>query len=142
MLKNLFVLSLLFVVAACSTHQTGKTDYWQRSQSHSALYLQGPQAQQTLEENIATCVAEIEELVRLGAVRNALPEDAPNKSNPYEIPRADADAFWNVPQRYGHKFVDHSNYHDFDSCMRYKGWARVAYNDCLLYTSPSPRDRG
>ncbi len=129
MLKKLSILSLLFVITACGATQSAKTDFWQRSASHSALYLQGPQAQQILEENIATCVAEIEELVRLGAVRTALPENARNTNNPYETPRSDANAFWNVPQRFGHKFVDHSNYHDFDSCMRYNGWTRVAYND-------------
>lgn len=105
-----------------------KIDYWQKTDSASALYLQGTKAQQTLEEDIATCVAEIEELVRLGATRAKLPEGVEDR-NPYDIPMSDRNAYWNVPKRFGAKYVDHAQYHDFDSCMRYKGWERVAFNN-------------
>ena len=31
---------------------------------------------------------------------------------------------------------------DEDACVRVFGMARARDEDCLLYTSPSPRDRG
>ncbi len=105
-----------------------KADYWQRIDTNSAIYLHGPKAQQTLEEDMASCVAQVQELIRLNAVRKSLPEDK-DGNNPYKIPDSDKDAYWNVPSRYGHKYVDHKDFHDFDSCMKFKGWQRVAFND-------------
>lgn len=118
----------VLLVAACGYHPSlSDAQYWQRAETHSALYMQGAKAQQALEEDIAACVKEIEELVRLGAVRHELPAGESNE-RAYSIPVGQRDAYWNVPQRFGYRYVDHSQYHDFDSCMRFKGWKRVAYN--------------
>lgn len=129
-LQTVLLLGLMTAsVAACSyVPSMKKADYWQRIDTNSAIYLHGPKAQQTLEEDIATCVSQIQELVRLNAVRKKLPEGVED-TNAYKIPDSDKDAYWNVPQRYGYKFVDHKDYHDFDSCMKYRGWQRVAFND-------------
>lgn len=128
-LKTVILLGLLTSsVAACSyVPSKKKADYWQRIDTNSAIYLHGPKAQQTLEEDIASCVSQVQELIRLNAVRATLPEGA--ERNPYKIPSSDSDSYWNVPQRYGHKYVDHKDFHDFDSCMKHKGWQRVAFSD-------------
>lgn len=120
------VLMLVLAVAVSACAQKRQTYYWQKKETHSALYLQGPKAQQQLEEDIARCVAEIHELVRQGAVRKTLPEDVSRKGDSI-IAKESRDAYWNVPQRYGARYVDHSDYHDFDSCMDYRGWVRVKY---------------
>lgn len=131
-MNKLSILSLSLVLiaglTACSPYYAKKkANYWQRVDARSALYMQGAKAQQSLEQDMASCVVEIEELVRLGAVRKSLPEG--EDQGAYDIPEQKTDPYWNVPQRFGHRYVDHSQYHDFDSCMRYKGWRRVSYND-------------
>ena len=135
MVKNIFqirsILCICVVVllAGCTYNPyTGTGQYWQRIDTRSALYLQGAKAQQALEEDISRCVTEIEELVRLGAVRKTIPEGQPDMSA-YKLNAGSVDAYWNVPQRFGYRYVDHSEYHDFDSCMRHKGWKRVSYTD-------------
>ncbi len=128
-MKKFLVLSLsLVALASCTGYidRSQHANYWQRSDARSALYMQGARAQQTLEQDMARCVVEIEELVRLGATRKTLPEGF--DEGVYTMPSEDVDAYWNVPQRFGHKYVDHTQYYDFDSCMRYKGWRRVSYN--------------
>ncbi|MBK67181.1 MAG: hypothetical protein CMP22_03515 [Rickettsiales bacterium] len=125
---SVLLISTLALGACTYTPNAGGPKYWQRIDTHSALYLQGAKAQQTLEEDMSRCVTEIEELVRLGAVRKKLPEGQDSMSE-YKIDAGSSDVYWNVPMRYGYRYVDHSQYHDFDSCMRYRGWKRVAFND-------------
>lgn len=98
--------------------------YWQRVSASSQLYVQGPKAQQLLNRNIAHCVVELRELERLGAVRDAIPEYVDG------IVLDDVEARlagWDSPERDKELFAEHSDYIDFEGCMRAKGWERVKY---------------
>lgn len=100
--------------------------YWQRVEDNSALYMTGPKAQQQLEENIAGCVREIDELVQLDAVRRVTPPDT--HSEYHRALDASGDlSYYDSPSHLGQKKVAHSDYHDFEGCMRSKGWERVKY---------------
>jgi hypothetical protein len=127
--KQMIILSALsfafiFVLGACThapKHDPKKAaDYWQRSDTTSALYTRGPKAQHMLHQDIASCVAEVRELIRLGSIREVTPPDSlaltgQMKSN------------WDSPYRDGPMYTEYLDYHDFETCMQYKGWARVDY---------------
>jgi len=100
--------------------------YWQRVEDNSALYLTGPKAQQELHENIALCVHEIDEMVELDALRGTMPPDTHSEYGRALNASGDL-AYYDTPTRYSDKKVAHSDFHDFESCMRYKGWERVVY---------------
>lgn len=125
--RTLAIGTVCLLSAACTMPPKPQAEaYWQRVESHSALYLTGPKAQQTLEMDIAGCVREIDELVEVGALRETLPparnyayHDALNKSGHLD--------YWDEPTRLGPQHVDHADYHDFETCMRSKGWERVQY---------------
>lgn len=128
MKKLLPVLLVFAFVVACGRPPLDVAHYWQKSETHSALYLKGEKAQQALEVDISRCVTEIEELVRLGAVKTTITENEEERVTPFDVPVNHRNVYWNVPQRFGYQYVDHPDYHDFDSCMRHKGWKRVAFN--------------
>ena len=115
----------LSALAACQYPQTPEaTAYWQRVETHSALYLTGPKVQQQLEQDIATCTNEVRELVRLRALRETTP---PNTHHPYHKALEESGdlAAFETPEHQRDLHVDHSDYYDFESCMRSKGWERV-----------------
>jgi len=124
MKKLLYTLPLLVTVMACeSTHHTksGTNDqYWQRSDLTSALYLRGPKAQHQLHKDISSCVSEVKELSRLGTIRDANPpggiEMNTNLADRWQSPRGD-----------GPLYTEFRDFHDFESCMTYKGWERTHY---------------
>jgi len=97
-----------------------RADYWQRDDGVSALYLTGPKAQHQLNMDIAACVAEVKELVRLGSIRRA----EPPKDLALEpgLKRG-----WASPTRDGPLFTEYTEFQDFDGCMSSKGWDRVDY---------------
>lgn len=97
-----------------------RADYWQRSDSVSALYLTGPKAQHQLNKDIAACVAEVKELVRLGSIRQATPPAGVAMEPGLR-------AGWNGPTRDGPLYTEYTDFQDFDGCMKYKGWDRVNY---------------
>lgn len=98
--------------------QTG--DYWQRNESVSAQYLTGPKAQHQLNSDIASCVAEVRELVRLGSIRGAQPpRDLANETN---LNRA-----WAAPHRDGPLYTEYTDFQDFEGCMVSKGWERTDF---------------
>jgi hypothetical protein len=99
--------------------------YWQRANATSALYLRGPKAQQTLHKDIADCVTEIDELERLGPLREAIPADTQNGKVPDPNSADGRLRRWDTPKRDGHLYSEHFNYVDFEGCMNYKGWERV-----------------
>jgi hypothetical protein len=118
----------LLTLSACGTPQgniVDKGQYWQRSSVSDAAYQQGPKAQQMLNNDIASCVAELRELERLGQLRNAIPAN----------PRTDrvlssdeqALAAWDEPERVKYLLGEHGEYHDFETCMIAKGWERVKH---------------
>ncbi len=121
------LLSSVVMFSACSSmdREVGHA-YWQRVDSESALYLQGPKAQQMLEENIVMCVREIDELIKLEALRETTPPDTHTDYNKALQDSGDLD-YYDTPTMLGAKKVAHSDYHDFESCMRNQGWERVRY---------------
>lgn len=95
-------------------------DYWQRSDSVSQLYMTGPKAQHQLNIDIASCVAQVKELVRLGSISRATP--------PSGIAMApDLREGWTSPTRDGPLYIEYTNFQDFDGCMRHQGWERVNF---------------
>ena len=102
--------------------------YWQRVDSSSALYLQGPKAQQKLNSAIAGCVAQLRELERLGAIHNALPGDTyEDGSVPDPDTPAGTLAQYDTPRREGALRAENLDFHDFETCMTYYGWERVEH---------------
>ncbi len=128
--KFVLPLSLASLVAAsaCSPVNIDDAKYWQRKNASSSLYLQGPKAQQMLHQNIAGCVNEIKELEKLGEIRQAIPANY-NSGNQLDQRTASQQELdqWDSPARDGYLYAEHSDYHDFETCMDYKGWERVEY---------------
>jgi hypothetical protein len=113
------------VVSACTTYNSPtdvamQGDYWQRTSSSSALYLKGPKAQHQLNKDIASCVSEVRELSRLGSIRDATPPDNIAMTGSMK-------SYWDTPRRDGPLHTEYLEFHDFESCMTYHGWQRVAY---------------
>lgn len=102
--------------------------FWQRNSASSALYLQGPKAQQMLHQDMASCVVEIRELENLGEIRRAIPANY-NSGNTIEHRTASQEELdqWDSPNRDGYLYNEHLDYHDFETCMDAKGWERVEY---------------
>lgn len=96
--------------------------YWQRITSSDAIYTRGPKAQQMLNQDIARCVREVNELERLGA----LPEVIPADENPANKSETKLDRY-DTPERDGALYREMLDYHDFETCMYSKGWERVRY---------------
>lgn len=124
-LALLLSFSTLAVAACAVPPKLEDAQYWQRKSATSALYLRGPKAQQTLHKDIATCVTEIDELERLGPLREVLPADT--KDGKVRDPNSPEGkmAKWDTPKRDGYLYSEHFNYTDFEGCMDYKGWERV-----------------
>lgn len=112
----------VLTLGACSTDpQTvdlSNAHYWQRAETSSAVWQRGPKAQQNLHRDISRCVAEIRELQRLGAIRAQIPADP---QNPGPLGK------WETPERDGYLYAEHSDYHDFETCMQHAGWERVEH---------------
>lgn len=117
MKKQLIISLSVLTITACSGPKFDDAQYWQRADTTSSLYMQGPKAQQTLHQNIAACTADINELKRLGSLRKAIPADDPD----------DHLNEWDTPERDGFKFADHLDYTDFETCMHHHGWQRVEH---------------
>lgn len=118
----------LLALNACAANK--EYHYWQKSDPTSAIYLNGPKAQQMLEEDIATCVHEIIELDKLQAVRDGKGQPAALANNFSQ--KAEAESLsklpgYDVPEYIRALRVEHRNFQDFDGCMRYNGWTRVKY---------------
>jgi hypothetical protein len=121
----LLAISGVAVLAGCSMPPTGMA-YWQRVEADSSLWMHGPKAQQELDQNIAACVREVDELVEIGALRQTTPPDT--HSEYHRALDASGDlAYYDTPTRYGSHHVSHTDFHDFESCMRTKGWERTNF---------------
>ena len=124
-MKKFIALSLsLLTLAACeSTKQTSPKDnaaFWQRSEMTSALYLRGPKAQHQLHMDIASCVSEVKELSRLGTIRDANPPAGIEMN-------VGLAKNWQSPKGNGPLYTEYRDFHDFESCMNFKGWERTNY---------------
>lgn len=125
----LLSISAALILAGCSgvpvaTSKFDDSQYWQRTSASDSIYLQGPKAQQMLHRDISRCVVELRELERLGSIRNAIPTDFQGR---VLDPDQKAIEDWDTPERDGHLFAEHSDYHDFESCMKHAGWERIKY---------------
>ena len=122
----LLSLPVVALLAACQVPaKLEDAQYWQRKNATSALYLRGPKAQQTLHQDIATCVNEISELERVGPLREIIPADTQNGKVPDPNSADGRLRNWDSPKRDGYLYAEHFNYTDFEGCMDYKGWERV-----------------
>lgn len=121
-------LSLLSLsLAGCADNER---HYWQKTDPNAAIYLTGVKAQQTLEQDISECVHLVIELTKLSDVRGQVPAyvqslgDFDQRQATDEMSRL---PLWDVPEYIRDLRVDHSEFHDFDGCMAWKGWTRVRY---------------
>lgn len=116
----------IVAITACSPLPPIGQAYWQRVEDNSALYMTGPKAQQQLDEHIASCVRVVDELVELNALRGVLPPDTHSDYRRALNASGDLD-YYDTPTRYGVKKVAHTDFNDFEGCMRSKGWERVKF---------------
>lgn len=129
MKRSRFILGFaaLLTLSACGTAKVAGDvggQFWQRTASSDSLYMRGPKAQQILNRDISRCVVELRELERLGTLKNAIPTDLTGHVlTQDELEVAD----WDSPERDKHLFAEHSDYHDFETCMGSKGWERVEH---------------
>lgn len=77
-----------------------------------------------LNRDISRCVFELRELERLGVIKNAIPTDFQGR---VADPDQAALQEWDTPERDRHLFTEHSEYTDFEGCMKAKGWERVEH---------------
>lgn len=129
-----FLLSgvMALTLAACDTiprnMELNNAHFWQRAETSSAIYQRGPKAQQMLHRDIARCTTSVRELKRLGTIRGATPADA-DRGGAVPDPNTSAGrlASWDTPSRDGYLLTEHTDYHDFETCMMTAGWERVEY---------------
>lgn len=117
----------VLALAACAVpgppvHQA----YWQRVEDTSALWMKGPKAQQQLDQDIARCVREVDEMVELDALRETTPPDTHGEYHSALKASGDLD-YYDTPTRLGDHKVAHTDFHDFESCMRTQGWERTKF---------------
>ena len=126
MIRYALILMMALSVAACTPGRsldeasTHSSDYWQRSEAVESLYLNGPKAQHQLNKDIAACVAEVKELVRLGSIREARPPQGVATNQAMR-------QGWNSVTRDGPLYTEYTDFQDFEGCMAHKGWQRTHY---------------
>ena len=129
----LLTFACLPALAACGSLDARSNlvnaQYWERANASSAIYLDGPKSQQMLQRDIAFCVSSVRELERLGAVKKAIPGDVeqPNLTIPDPGTPQGALEAEETPRRDHYLYEEYYDYHDFESCMKNKGWQRVQY---------------
>lgn len=128
--RQFIAIACLFGTAACAvpTKVQKEAKYWQRIDTTSQIYLRGPKAQHTLNHDIANCVVEVKELIRLGSIREAMPPDTlSHNSRSDGAPSYSYVAGYDTPQYDGANYAAYYDYADFEGCMHTKGWQRVQY---------------
>ena len=128
LLIGLSMVALTGALTACISQK--EYHYWQKTDPNTALYLTGVKAQQMLEQDIASCVHQIIELSKLADVRGRVP-GVYSPTGSYDQVDAKEDMsrlpYWDIPEYIRDLRVDHTDFHDFDGCMAWKGWERVKY---------------
>ena len=123
-MKKILALTLVTLTAACAqTQHTSVEDnaaFWERTDNVSALYMRGPKAQHQLHKDISSCVSEVKELSRLGTIRNANPP----RGIEANVGLAEN---WQSPKGDGPLHTEFRDFHDFETCMNFKGWNRTNY---------------
>lgn len=126
MKKLICALLVVTALSACSADRLDKSNnYWQRSNTQSALYMTGPKAQHKLHQDIASCVAQLQELQRLGSLRDAVPPNTANNQVPDYNPSNSKVATNDSPNRDGPLYAEYYDFTDFEGCMRENGWERA-----------------
>lgn len=116
-----------FGLVACAPLDKKQEDgaqYWARVSSSSAAYLDGPKAQQMLQRDIGHCVAELQELERIGVVKEAIPTSSNGRTLDPDKQKIED---FEVPDRDGYLLMEHRGYDDMENCMIAKGWERRKY---------------
>jgi myosin-crossreactive antigen len=125
----------LIALSACGTGMNKEIEdngrYWARKDTTDAIYQQGPKAQQMLFQDIANCTSSINELQRLGAIREAVPAETFDSNGNVIDPNSPKGrlAKWDSPKREGYMRTEYYDYSDFEGCMDFKGWERTKYNN-------------
>lgn len=103
--------------------------YWQRIDTTDAIYQRGPKAQQMLFQDQANCTATLNEMQRLGAIRNSVPGETFDKDYSHVDPDGPQGRMANYesPARNGYLRLENYDFHDFETCMTHKGWERTKY---------------
>jgi hypothetical protein len=114
----------VLTLAACANKEF---HYWQKTDPSDALYLKGVKAQQMLEQDISVCVHSVIELTKLADVRTGTTAQMYGKDQKQITDEMERLPAWDVPEYIRDLRVDHTDFHDFDGCMNYKGWERVKY---------------
>lgn len=135
--NSLLLLSAFSILSltACGTGMNKELEenarYWQRKDTTDAIYQQGPKAQQMLFQDISRCTSDINELQRLGALRNAVPPETFDQNGNIIDPNSPRGrmADWDSPSRDGYMRTEYYDYTDFEGCMDFKGWERVKYSN-------------
>lgn len=123
MKKYILTLALIPALVACSTEpDLRKSQYWERASVSETVYMRGAKSQQMLNRDIARCVTQLRELERLGQLKNAIPPDRYDElTSTAQLERLE----WDTPEREGALFSEHTDFHNFDGCMKAKGWRRT-----------------
>lgn len=114
MKRSFLFFSILVCVTALSACSSLQKTYWRRIDSESAMYLTGPRAVERLDQDVALCTRAVESLVEFDALRETMPPDTP----------PGVESGYDAPARLGEGKKPHSDFHDFEGCMRFVGWER------------------
>lgn len=128
-----FSCAIALSLSACGTdmneefEQNGR--YWQRIGTTDAIYQQGPKAQQILFQDMANCTAVVNEMERMGAIKESVPAETWDKDANKIVPGSPESRMgsWDTPERDGYMRTEMYDFHDFEGCMNNKGWERVKY---------------
>jgi hypothetical protein len=124
--KMLVAAGGLLALSACTYNPPVAQAYWQRVEDSSALWMTGPKAQQQLEQDISGCVREVDEMVELGALRETTPPDTHSEYR-RALKASGALNYYDTPTRLGDHKISHTDFSDYEGCMRHRGWERVQY---------------
>jgi len=129
----LFSCLTTLALSACSTEMNKEFEengrYWQRIGTTDSIYQQGPKAQQMLFQDLANCTAVVNEMERMGAIKEAVPAETWDADANKIIPGSPESRMgnWDTPERDGYMRTEMYDFHDFEGCMTSKGWERVKY---------------
>ena len=123
----------LATLSACGKtrleQQLNHAKYWKRTDVREVTYINGRTAQKRLNQDLANCVMEIRQARRSQALRDTIPANIYGLEDQYGENYKDELSLnkHDTPERDGALRAEHTNYHNFESCMFDKGWSRTAY---------------